>query len=318
MAQATENVDFERLFQEAEALDNEGESNASSGTTIHADNPTVMDHVVEPEQEQEAAPVVDQEALPQVDLEPEPRYTQEELDEFERQEIIAAQQEANRAARDYQARTGKPLVDPKILEARQKRREAVQDVAETTPQFLEAIQEVAEQTVAAAEERAMNRIDARAAELADEVHLQQVFTNVPGADELLSDPNQYAQLQDWVDHLPGFMSARFNEVLDGGSTDEVIGLLSDYAAFPDWQDASNRYLELEGQGGETVVTQPQAEQQQERRPRRQSRAVIPEAALAVRSGTMRTLPQGEPAGAGVTEYERAYNDPEIIKLADQA
>lgn len=313
MAQQTESVDFETLYQESEALDDEG---ATPETAPREESATLP--AKEEQEVQEAAPRVEQEALPQVDLEPESEYTQEELDEFDRQEIIAQQQDLNRAAQEYQARTGKPLIAPEVVERNQKRRQAVAEVRETTPEIADAVEQIVEERLAHVTERVREEFAEDTAALADKQHLDTVFNAVDGADEILNDPQKYAELQDWVDHLPGFVAQRFNAVLDSGDSESVIGLLQDYNAYPDWQEASKQYLELEGNGEQAVTTKPEQEQQSEtsRPVRRSARNTLPDAALAVRSGSTRSLPVGEQGGKGVTEYERFYNDPEIIKLAD--
>lgn len=332
MAQATEQVDLERqfneqrdaLFDEAADLD-EDDANASTGLTVHGPRETVMDQTVEQEteQEQEAAPQVEQEQIQQVDLEPEQTYTQEELDELERQQLLADQQAVGRATRNYEQRTGKPLVDPKVAEARQKRRESVQEVRTTTPEIADAVEELVGDAREVIVEQVQERVEQALGQQEQKIHLESVFNAVQDAHDIYSDPRRFAALEDWIDHLPGFMSERFKRVIDNvdgdGDTDAVIGMLSDFTAYPDWREATERYLELEGQGGE-IVTEPeqtQEQQVQERPQRRQARQALPAAALAVRSGSTRPLPTGDAGGAGKTEFERFYNDPEIIRLADQ-
>jgi hypothetical protein len=316
MAQQTENVDFETLYRQAEGLDDDGPGGISTGTSAPA-----QERAAAPDREEEIAteqaPQVGQDDLAQVDLELEPEYTQEEIDEFDRQELIAQQQNLNRAVRDHQNRTGKPLIAPEVVQRQQKRMEAVREVRETTPEISDAVEQIIEERLANVTELVREEIADETAALADKQHLDTVFGAVSGADEILNDPEKYAQLQDWVDHLPGFISQRFNQVLDGGDSEAVIGLLRDYEAYPDWHEATDQYLELEGDGSAAVTTTEQEQSQEDARPqRRQTRATPPDAALAVKSGSTRSLPVGDQGGKGVTEYERWYNDPETIKLAD--
>jgi len=234
--------------------------------------------------------------------------TPEQIEEQERLETLAMVEAANRRVRDFQRATGKPLVAPEVLERQNKSAQAIADLEETTPELADAVKAIVADAVSQEREHIQEAMGAESEVLSDQMHHNAIYSAGEvgaAAAEIQRDPNEYAKLKEWVDLLPGRVSKEFDRILDEGTPDEVLGLVSDYLAFPDAQEATAMYLNPD-QGEEQVEEPMQSQAPRPQARQQQPRKTPPAAALAVRSGNTRALPGG--SGPVLDEYEAAYRD----------
>lgn len=309
-------TDFNALYAEAGDLD-DGESYRDDPVAAEGADPVEED-------EEPAVPVEDGMGdddfydtdapldSPDVEAQPaaEPEATPEELKASKRQDLLNRQRAIEREAQQFQAEFGEPVVPKEVQERIAKGEAALESVKQDLPEVLEAVELLVEQRIGGAMEQTHESISSATREQQIDTHENAILAVHPEYAELREDP---APVLAWIDELPAKYAGFYQQVMEKGSADEIIGLLNDFKDYPDPAEAA---LALDAAVAGTKQPVP-AQQAQPGTPSQGGRpnapaskprqSNLPEAALAVRGRGTGRIPQasGQPA---TDDFDAAYRE----------
>lgn len=323
-AAETETEDFNALFSEASALD-DGDS--------YRDDTVQMGEAAEADPDPDPAEPVDDgmgdddfystdEPLESPD-EPveadgeQSQATPEELKAQRRQDLLNRQRAIQREAARFQEEFGEPVVPKEVQERIAKGQQALDSVRQDLPEVLDAVEALVEERLGAVAEQTQESISASTLESKIDSHENAIMAAHPEYAQLRQDPQP---VLDWIEALPAkyarvyldaFGGVDANGMPYGGSPDEIIGLLDDFAAYPDPAEAV-KALDAAMAGAGDPPAQRQVTQQTQRGGQRAPasnprQANVPEAALAVRGRGTGRIPQASGAPA-TDDFDAAYKE----------
>lgn len=313
MAQHTEEADYDALFEEAGDLDNL----PLSGDVMPGDKQADAAR-----EEVAAEPVEDglehedfYETEQPLETRDEPELTPEQVEDRERQDILAGSQDLLRRQRDFEARHGKPVVPPEQVAAAQKTQESVASLRTDTPEVAQAVEAIVAEKVQeavgdiaqAVDERVSNETLSIRMKAHDDAILATDVGDIYAA--VKTDQQQLDRLIGWIEALPTAAGTAYLDILDQGTSDQVIGMLRDFKEYPDPEDASKAIRSLMD-GARQAPEETQQRRPQGRPTRSQTR--VPEAARAVRSRGTQSVPvaSGTPQTDDFDQAYQAWGDVE--------
>lgn len=298
MPRSTEPVDYEAMFKDAGELD---DLPGTGELAVNDPTPPIEEQVEEeePQAEYVAPPqshVVEEEEPAQ------PQLTADQEADQERQRILSLNQQILREQQAFERKYGKPLIDPKVVEERQRIASARDEMVKDTPALADGVRGMVNDAMNEVAQHTQDVIEAQTEEQMKLLHDATVTAMAPSYPDYVADPSP---LLTWIDELPGWASEEYKRIFNTGLPEEVAGMIADFESYPDPAEAI-QVLEQQRSGGvEQEQEEAPAEPQARRQPSRATRA--PAAALAVRSRGTAPLPTASSAPVA-DEFDAAYTE----------